>query len=72
MDCFHLDFEYNFLSKHFKANLLRIITISDYYEKFCNNFKKFIENCLKEKEEFSKIQFDIKDNCFNDMSSDNI
>ena len=68
MDCFHLDFEYNFLSKHFKANLLRIITISDYYEKFCNNFKKFIENCLKEKEEFSKIQFDIKDNCFNDMS----
>ncbi len=67
-DCFHLDYEYNFLSKHFNANLLRIINISDYYDKFSNNFKKFIENCLKDKEEFSKIQFDIKDNCYNDMS----
>ena len=67
-DCFHLDYEYNFLSKHFKANLSRIINISDYYDKFSNNFKKFIENCLKEKEQFSKIQFDIKDNCNNDMA----
>ena len=61
VDYSNLDNEYNYLKKHFAANLSRIITISEYYENLSNNCKKFIESCIKDKENCSKLQFDIKD-----------
>jgi len=61
IDRFNLENEYNYLKKHFSSNLSRIITIIEYYENLSNNCKKFIENCLKEEENISKIQYDIKD-----------
>ena len=61
IDRFNLENEYNYLKKHFSSNLSRIMTIIEYYENLSNNCKKFIENCLKEEENISKIQYDIKD-----------
>ena len=67
-DYFHLDYEYNYFSKHFSANLTRLISISDHYEKLTNSGKEFFDNCFQKKEEFLKTKCDLEDNCNNNMS----